>query len=73
MTLRLADAMTHAGQLAMLRRLAGAPIAPEDFIYAKINAGNVSAEQPAAVAPDPGWQADQSPQPPGPIQSVDAG
>jgi hypothetical protein len=26
------DAMTHAGQLAVLRRLAGSPVAPENFI-----------------------------------------
>ena len=34
----LSDAMTHAGQLALLRRLAGAPIAPENFIVADIRA-----------------------------------
>jgi hypothetical protein len=27
----LSDAMTHAGQLALLRRLAGVPVAPENF------------------------------------------
>ena len=43
-----ADAMTHAGQLAMLRRLAGAPIRPENFILAAIEADNVSPQQPAA-------------------------
>ncbi len=32
----LADAMTHAGQLAMLRRLAGSPIAAENFMRADI-------------------------------------
>jgi hypothetical protein len=32
------DAMTHAGQLAMLRRLAGSPIPPEDFVAARISA-----------------------------------
>jgi hypothetical protein len=32
------DAMTHAGQLAMLRRFAGSPIAPESFIDAEIDA-----------------------------------
>ncbi len=30
------DAMTHAGQLAMLRRLAGSPIPAEDFVAAPI-------------------------------------
>src|SRR5690242_5772480 len=31
----LADVMTHAGQLAMLRRLAGHPVPPENFIRAR--------------------------------------
>ena len=43
----LADAMTHTGQLAMLRRLAGNPVPSENFIFADIGADNVSAEQPA--------------------------
>jgi hypothetical protein len=33
----LADAMTHAGQITMLRRLAGSPVAPESFIDADIH------------------------------------
>ena len=36
----LADAMTHAGQLALLRRLAGSPIPPEDFSSAALEPGN---------------------------------
>jgi hypothetical protein len=32
----LSDAMTHAGQLAMLRRLAGLPVPPESFVDAVI-------------------------------------
>ncbi len=43
------DAMTHAGQIAMLRRLAGAPVEPENFIYADIQPDNLSANQPAPV------------------------
>jgi hypothetical protein len=31
------DAMTHAGQLALLRRLAGSPIPPENFVAARIS------------------------------------
>jgi len=62
----LADAMTHAGQLALLRRLAGSPVASEDFIEAAIDASNVSARQPLPVAPDDWWRPDQPPQPPGP-------
>lgn len=48
----LADAMTHAGQLAMLRRLAGSPVPSENFIYAKIDSSNVSAAQAEPAAPD---------------------
>ena len=61
----LADAMTHVGQLAMLRRLAGAPVPSENFIYARIDSGNVSAEQPMPAAPDALWRPDLPPQPPG--------
>jgi hypothetical protein len=49
------DAMTHAGQLAMLRRLAGSPIPPEDFIIAAIQADNVGPDQPRAVSLDKEW------------------
>ena len=51
----LADAMTHAGQLAMLRRFAGAPVAPENFIVANIQSGNVGPQQPTPVSPDEVW------------------
>ena len=40
----LADALTHAGQLALLRRLAGAPVPWEDFFRAPIHPENVSAD-----------------------------
>ena len=50
-----ADAMTHAGQLAMLRRLAGSPIPPENFIVAKISAANVGPDQPEPASPDVEW------------------
>jgi hypothetical protein len=62
----LSDAMTHAGQLAMLRRLAGSPVASENFIFAAINASNVSAVQAEPAAPDPWWAPDRPPPPPGP-------
>lgn len=42
----LSDAMTHVGQLALLRRLAGAPIDAENFFRAPIHRENVSIEQP---------------------------
>lgn len=51
------DAMTHAGQLAMLRRLSGTPIPPENFIAADIDAGNVGPDQPSPVSPDVEWHA----------------
>jgi hypothetical protein len=50
-----ADAMTHAGQLAMLRRLAGSPVHPENFIVAAIDPTNLGAEQPEPVSPDAEW------------------
>lgn len=46
-----ADAMTHAGQLALLRRPAGTPVAPENFIYAEIRPDNLGVNQPAPVRP----------------------
>ena len=46
-----ADALTHAGQLALLRRLAGAPVPPESFVAAAIDAANVGMAQPAPVRP----------------------
>ena len=47
-----ADAMTHAGQLAMLRRLAGSPVPPENFIFAQISAENLGPKQPLPAPPD---------------------
>jgi hypothetical protein len=44
----IADALTHVGQIAMLRRLAGAPVRGENYFKADIIAGRVGAEQPAA-------------------------
>lgn len=41
----IADAFTHVGQLALLRRLAGAPVRGENFVRADIVAGRVGAEQ----------------------------
>ena len=41
----VADALTHVGQLAMLRRLAGAPIVGENYFVADIAVGRVGAEQ----------------------------
>jgi hypothetical protein len=41
----LADALTHVGQLAMLRRLAGAPVRGENFFVADVAAGRVGPDQ----------------------------
>jgi hypothetical protein len=43
----IADALTHVGQLAMLRRMAGAPIKGENYSVAEISAGRVGADQAA--------------------------
>ena len=50
-----ADAMTHAGQLAMLRRLAGMPVPPENFIFADIEPERLGVEQAEPVSPDEEW------------------
>ncbi len=50
-----ADAMTHAGQLAMLRRMFGEPVAPENFIAANVSAENLSPDQPDPESPDEFW------------------
>jgi hypothetical protein len=51
----LSDAMTHAGQLAMLRRLAGVPVPPENFIIADINPDRLGVDQSRPVSPDKEW------------------
>lgn len=43
----IADALTHVGQIALLRRLAGAPVKGENYFKAEIEAGRVGADQPA--------------------------
>jgi hypothetical protein len=42
----IADALTHVGQIAMLRRLAGCPVRGENYHKADITAGRVGPEQP---------------------------
>ncbi|MFN2397332.1 MAG: hypothetical protein ABR543_01615 [Gemmatimonadaceae bacterium] len=44
----IADALTHVGQLTMLRRLAGAPVRGESYDKADISAGRVGPDQPSA-------------------------
>lgn len=49
----LADALTHVGQLALMRGMAGVPVRPESYARAKIEAGRVGLDQ----AP-PGYEFD---------------
>lgn len=42
----IADALTHVGQIAMLRRLAGDPMRGENYFVAEITVGTVGADQP---------------------------
>ncbi len=44
----VADALTHVGQIALLRRLAGAPIRGENYYVAEIEVGKVGPNQVAA-------------------------
>ena len=41
----IADALTHIGQIAMLRRMAGVPMKSEFYVISEITAGRVGAEQ----------------------------
>jgi hypothetical protein len=43
----IADALTHVGQIAMLRRLAGTPISGENYYLAVMAVGRVGPEQSA--------------------------
>jgi hypothetical protein len=43
----VADALTHTGQMAMLRRMAGCPIRGENYFRATITAGRVGPDQAA--------------------------
>jgi hypothetical protein len=41
----IADSLTHVGQIAMLRRLAGCPVRGENYLRAEITVGRVGPEQ----------------------------
>jgi hypothetical protein len=51
----IADALTHTGQLAMLRRLHGAPMKGESYNRADVTAGRVGSDQTPA---DPRYEFD---------------
>ena len=42
----IADALTHVGQLALLRGMAHIPVRPESYARAAITVGRVGADQP---------------------------
>lgn len=44
----VADALTHVGQIAMLRRIAGSAVRGENYFKARIDAGRTGPEQSAA-------------------------
>jgi hypothetical protein len=46
----VADALAHMGQLAIMRRAAGAPIRGENYFKAEITAGRVGQDQPVPRA-----------------------
>lgn len=48
----LTDAMTHVGQIAILRRLYESPVPGEGFMLANIRSDNLSSNQPPPVKPD---------------------
>jgi hypothetical protein len=43
----VADALTHVGQIAMLRRIAGGPVKGENYYVAEIEPGRVGPDQSA--------------------------
>jgi hypothetical protein len=43
----IADALTHVGQIGMLRRMAGSPVRGENYFKAEITAGRVGIDQAA--------------------------
>ncbi|MEE9554934.1 MAG: hypothetical protein V3W18_11610 [candidate division Zixibacteria bacterium] len=51
----VADALTHTGQLAMLRRLHGSPMKGEGYNRADVQIGRISMEQ---TSPDPRYEFD---------------
>lgn len=45
----IADALTHVGQIAMMRRMAGSPITGENYFVANIETGRVGPDQAPPV------------------------
>jgi len=51
----IADALTHIGQINLLRRMAGSPVKGEAYYYARVEIGRVGADQ---AKPDPKYEFD---------------
>jgi hypothetical protein len=51
----IADALTHIGQINLLRRMAGSPVKGEAYFYAGVEIGRVGADQ---AKPDPKYEFD---------------
>jgi hypothetical protein len=47
----VADSLTHIGQIAMMRRIAGCPIVGENYYVAAIETGRVGKDQAGPVKP----------------------
>jgi hypothetical protein len=47
----IADALTHVGQLMMLRRMIGSPVYGENYFVAEIVTGRVGPDQAAPIRP----------------------
>ena len=45
----IADAFTHIGQIALLRRVAGSPVRGENYVKAMITTGRTGPDQPPPV------------------------
>ena len=56
----IADALTHVGQLAMMRGMMGAPVRPESYARAQIGVGHVGRDQSGARSE---FDGDASPHP----------
>jgi len=50
------DAMSHVGQLSLIRRMHGSPVPPENFIMADIGSSNLTPNQQEPVSPDTVWK-----------------
>lgn len=51
----LSDAITHVGELALLRRLSGSPLPPEDFHQTAVDPNRLGMDQLAPRSPDREW------------------